>query len=95
MLYHKILSKLEPKDLKKSTDSSSYQIFIVVFGMFETQAAHWEYYLTSDYAKSVADTRNKEAIEYCDLFRKFIEHIKKTPDYIELNRDKQINKILQ
>jgi hypothetical protein len=48
-----------------------------------------------DYAKSVADTRNKEAIEYCDLFRKFIEHIKKTPDYIELNRDKQINKILQ
>jgi hypothetical protein len=48
-----------------------------------------------DYAKSVADTRNKEGIEYCDLFRKFIEHIKKTPDYIELNRDKQINKILQ
>ena len=47
MLYHKTLSKLEPKDLKKSIESSSYQIFIVVFGMFETQAAHWEYYLTS------------------------------------------------
>ena len=48
-----------------------------------------------DYAYAVADKRNKEAIEYCDLFKKFIEHIKKTPDYIELNRDKQINKILQ
>lgn len=47
MLYHKILSKLEPTDLKKSIDSSSYRILIVVFGMFETQTAHWEYYLTS------------------------------------------------
>jgi hypothetical protein len=47
MIYPKILSKLEPKDMKKAIDSSSYQIVIVVFGLFETQTAHWEYYLTS------------------------------------------------
>ena len=47
MMYHKILSKLEPKDMKKVIDSSSYQIVIIVFGLFETQTAHWEYYLTS------------------------------------------------
>ena len=48
-----------------------------------------------DYAKAVADTRNKEAIEYCDMFRRFIEHIRKTSEYIENNRDKQINKIIE
>lgn len=47
-----------------------------------------------DYAKAVADTRNKEAIEYCDLFRKFINFVKKRPEYIQFNREKQLNKIL-
>lgn len=30
-----------------------------------------------DYAYQIADTRNKEAINFCDLFRKFVEHTKK------------------
>ena len=30
-------------------------------------------------ARAVADTRNKEAIEYCDLFRKFVDKVKVTP----------------
>lgn len=46
-----------------------------------------------DYAKAVADTRNKEAIEYCDLFKKFVQHIKQTPEYIQFNRDRKINSI--
>ena len=48
-----------------------------------------------DYAKVVADKRNKEAIEYCDMFRKFVEYVKKTPEYITHNREKQINKIIE
>lgn len=47
-----------------------------------------------EYAELVADTRNKEAFKYCDLFRKFIEFVKKRPEYIQVNRDKQLNKII-
>jgi len=51
-------------------------------------AENWEY------AKAIADTRNKEAIEYCDLFRKFVEHIKKSPDYIQFKRDEQLTSLI-
>ncbi len=47
-----------------------------------------------EYAKAVADTRNKEAIEYCDLFKKFNEFVKKSPEYIQFKRETILNKIL-
>ena len=47
-----------------------------------------------EHAKCVADTRNKEAIEYCDMFRKFIKVIKESSEYLEINRDNKINEIL-
>ena len=46
-----------------------------------------------EYAKHVADTRNREAIAYCNLFFKFIEYIKKTPEYIQFNRELYINNL--
>ena len=47
-----------------------------------------------DYVKAIADTRNREAIEYCDLFRIFIQYIKSRSDYKQLNREKKINKLI-
>lgn len=46
-----------------------------------------------DHARSVADTRNKEAFEL-NLFPKFVESVKKSPEYIEFSRDRKINQII-
>jgi hypothetical protein len=45
--YHKVLSKIEPKDMKKSVQGTNYQVILVTFGIFDTQSANWKYYLTS------------------------------------------------
>ncbi len=47
-----------------------------------------------EYAELVADTRNKEAFKFCNLFQRFIEFMKKHPEYIQINRDRQLNKII-
>lgn len=47
-----------------------------------------------EYARAVADTRNKEAIEYCDLFKLFVNHVKKSAEYIQFKRETILNKIL-
>lgn len=44
-----------------------------------------------DRAYFVADTRNKEAIEKIDLFRKFLKALKVNTEY----RDKKLSKILR
>lgn len=48
-----------------------------------------------DYAKHIADTRNKEAFAFCDMFRKFVNHIKESGDYICHCRSKKLEKILK
>jgi hypothetical protein len=48
-----------------------------------------------EHAKAVADTRNKEGIEYCDLFRKFVESVKQTPEYIQFTRERKLNQIIE
>ena len=45
-------------------------------------------------AESIADTRNKEAIEKSDLFKKFISYIKKHPSYIQKVRNEKLNTII-
>jgi hypothetical protein len=46
-----------------------------------------------DKAFYIADTRNKEAFKI-DLFQNFIKYIKNSPEYIQYNRDIQLNKLL-
>lgn len=46
-----------------------------------------------DYALGIADNINKQALEKTTLYQDFINDIKKLPDYISMNRDKQINKL--
>ena len=48
-----------------------------------------------DYAISIADHRNKEAFEYCDLFPKFVEDIKKSPEYIQFSRERKLSQIIK
>ena len=47
--YHKILSKIEPKELKRiiGFGTTQHQVYLVTFGLFDTQSANWKYYLTS------------------------------------------------
>jgi len=47
-----------------------------------------------DYAKIVADTRNREGFQY-NLFQDFLDAIKKYPVYIQNNRDRKLNKIIK
>lgn len=44
-------------------------------------------------AKYIADTRNKEAIDYNNMFYKFIEYIKSTSNYKLIHRESLINKL--
>ncbi len=46
-LYSRIINKTEPKDLKRNYFGTNHQVFIVTFGIFETQTSTWKYYLTS------------------------------------------------
>lgn len=45
-------------------------------------------------AKYYADTRNKEAIEYCDMFKKFNQHIKSTQEYHLFLRERNLELLL-
>ena len=48
--YYRILSKIEPKELKRiigAGGSTQHQVYLVTFGLFDTQLASWKYYLTS------------------------------------------------
>ena len=45
--YFKTLSKIEPKDMKRSVQGTNHQVILITFGIFDTQSAHWKYYLTS------------------------------------------------
>ena len=47
-----------------------------------------------DYAYAIADSRNKEAIKFCNLFYKFIEYVKSTPEYISFDRNIKISKLI-
>lgn len=40
-----------------------------------------------------ADTRNKEAFQI-KLYQKFVDYVKKTPDYVSKRREDRLNKIL-
>lgn len=45
--YHRVLSKVAPSDMKRSVNNGLFQVYLVTFGIFDTQSAHWNYYLTS------------------------------------------------
>lgn len=48
-----------------------------------------------DYAESIADTRNREAIEVCDMFREFSKYVKKHPEYIQRMRNKKLEELFK
>jgi hypothetical protein len=45
--YYRALSKVSPSDMKRSVNNGLFQVYLVTFGVFDTQSAHWKYYLTS------------------------------------------------
>ena len=44
-------------------------------------------------AEAFADTRNKEAFGI-NLFQRFVEHVKKSPQYISKQRQDKLNKLI-
>lgn len=48
MLYHRIISKVEPKDMVRHiTNNGNDQIIIGVIGIFDTEVVRWKYYISS------------------------------------------------
>lgn len=47
MLYHRIISKVEPKGMVRQVTNSSNQINIGVIGIFDTEQVKWKYYIAS------------------------------------------------
>lgn len=41
-----------------------------------------------------ADTRNKEAIDKLNLYQKFVEFVKESPDFIRKQRNDKLDKLL-
>lgn len=49
MLYHRIISKVEPKDMVRNIgpNLNLSQIIIGIIGIFDTETVKWKYYISS------------------------------------------------